>query len=89
MDPNHCVLLGLVLRLEYAEILRYENNSPLLFGVMKHRIRLLLGEIIMQENFQLTSPNPIGTHSICKIPATCARRNGCSKDDVDARGMEV
>ena len=34
----------------------------------------------MQEN------RPIGTHSIRKLLATYARRNGCSKDDVDARG---
>ena len=41
---------------------------------------------MLQECFQLTSPNPIGSHSICKPPATYARRNGCSKDDMDARG---
>ena len=29
---------------------------------------------------------PLGTHSIRKLPATYARRNGCSKDDVNARG---
>ena len=40
----------------------------------------------MQENVQLTSRNPIGTHSIRKLSATYARRNGCSKNDVDARG---
>ena len=28
----------------------------------------------------------IDTHSIRKVPATYARRNGCSKDDVDGRG---
>ena len=30
--------------------------------------------------------DPIGTHSIRKLPATYARRNRCTKDDVDARG---
>ena len=86
MDPNNCVLLGLVLHLEHTEILRNEHNSPLLFRIMKHRMRIVFEEIMPQKNFQLTSPNLIGTHSIRKLPATYARRNGCSKDDVDARG---
>ena len=86
MDPIYCVLFGLALHFEHTEILRNENNSPFLFGITKHRIRILFEEIMLQENFQLKSPNLIGTHSIRKLPATYARRNGCSKDDVAARG---
>ena len=86
MDPNYCVLLALALHLEHAEILKYENNSPLLFGIMKRRIRILFEVMTLQENFQLTSSNPIGAHCILKLPATYARRNGCSKDNMDARG---
>ena len=86
MDPNYCVLLGLALHLERTEIPRRDHNSPLLFGITKCRIRILYEKITSQENFQLTSPNLIGTHSIHKLPATYARRNGYSKDDVDARG---
>ena len=85
MDPNYFVLLGLGLHLEHTEMLRNENNSPLLFGITKCRIRILFKKITSQDNFQLTSPNPIGNYSIRKLPATYARRNGCSKDDVDAR----
>ena len=35
---------------------------------------------MLQENFQLTSPNLIGTHFSCKFSTTYARRNGYSKD---------
>ena len=41
---------------------------------------------MLQKNFQLTSPNSIGTHFIHKLPAAYVRRNGCLKDDMDARG---
>ena len=86
MDPNYCVVLDLVLHKEHTEILRNENN-PLLFRITKRRIRISFEEITSQVNFQLTNPNPIDIHSICKLSATYARRNECSKDDVDARGM--
>ena len=80
IDANYCVLLGLALHLECTEILKKENNIPLLFGIMKRRIRILFEEITLQEIFQSTNPNRIGTHSIRKLPATYARRNGCSKE---------
>ena len=38
------------------------------------------------ENFEKVLPGPIGPNSIWKLSATYARRNGCSKDDVDATG---
>ena len=87
MDPNFCVLLGLALHLEHASLTINQNSSPLLFSVPKRSIQDLLGEITSQEDFLIFNRNsPIGTHSIRKLPATYARRNGCSKDDVDARG---
>ena len=45
MNPNYCVLLGLALHLEYAEMFRIENNSPLLFRITKLKIRMLFEEI--------------------------------------------
>ena len=71
MVPNYCVILGLKLQLEHNELLRNESNSPLLFQITKHRIRILFQDIMLQENFQLTSPNPIKTHYIHRLPATC------------------
>ena len=84
IDPNYCVQLGLGLHLKRIEILRNEHNSPLLFGMIKRRVRTLFEKITLQDIFHFTSPNPIGTHSIRKLPAIYPKRNGCSKDDVDA-----
>ena len=49
-------------------------------------MKVLLIEITSQESFWPVLSGPIGTLSIRKMTATHARRNGCSKDDVDARG---
>ena len=87
MDPRFCVLLGLTLHLEHSTLRQSENCSPFLFSVTKSRIRLLFDEVTTTDDFPLSQENrPIGTHSICKLPATYARQNGCSKDDVEARG---
>ena len=50
-------------------------------------MRALFSDILNQESFQPVLPGPIGIHSIRKLQATYARRNGCSKDDVDPRGQ--
>ena len=42
--------------------------------------------MIQDEQFPKTQPGLLGTHSARKFPATYARRNGCSRDDVDVRG---
>ena len=59
----------------------------MLFSVSKRRTRALFEEIIAQQDVPLSQlPSPIVTHSICNLPATYTRRNGCSKYDVDAGG---
>ena len=86
MDPNVCVILALTLHLEHS-VFEQSVDSPYLFGTSKQRIRLLFERITQETNFLASeSSAPIGTHSICKLPATYARQNGCTKDDVDARG---
>ena len=87
MDPNSCVLLGLVLHLEHTSLTINQNGSPLLFTVPKRHIQALLDEIVNQKDLPLFNTSyPMGTHSIRKLPATYTTRNGCSKDDVDAKG---
>ena len=87
MDPNFCVLLGLALHLAHTSLTINQNSSPLLSNVPKLHIQALLDKIVNQEDFPLFNANsPIGTHSIRKLPATYARINGCSEDNVDARG---
>ena len=87
MDPNFCVSLELVLHLEHTSLTINQNSSPLLFSAPKHHKCILLEEIVSQDGFPLlNTSSPIGTHSIRLLPATYAKRNGCSKEDVDAKG---
>ena len=58
----------------------------LLFGISKAVATSNLIDIVTDEDFPTTHPGLLGTHSIRKLPATYARRNGCGRDDVDVRG---
>ena len=42
--------------------------------------------ITCDENYSLVLSDLIGTHSIRKLLATYVTRNGCSKNEVDAKG---
>ena len=87
MDPNYCVLLVLVFHFEHTSLTIHQNSSPFLFNMLKQHIQALLEEIVNQEDLTLFNTNsPIGTHSIRELPATYVRRNGCTKDDMEARG---
>ena len=88
MDLNDCVLLALSLHLEHCTLeINQQDGKPLLFRISKQRIRALFEEITTPLDFPLSQTlHPIGTHSICKLPTTYVRQNGCSKDDVDAIG---
>ena len=89
VDPNYCVILALSLHLVHSTLeINQQDGTPLLLSISKRRIRALFEEITTKPDFLLTQTlHPIGTHSICKLPATYARRNGCSNDDVDATGI--
>ena len=90
MSSNFCVIMALALHLEHGVILNNQGSNPMLFSVSKRRIRALFEKIMAQKDFPLfQSSNPIGTHSICKLLATYASHNGCSKGDVDARGRYI
>ena len=45
-----------------------------------------LRAIVESNYFERAADGPLGSHSTRKFAATFARRNGCGKDDVDARG---
>ena len=57
-----------------------------LFGVEKHYVSTQLQQILEAPDFPNAWPGLLGSHSIRKFTATYARRNGCSRDDVDMRG---
>ena len=87
MNPTSGVSLGLASHLEHVRLTINQNSSPLPSGVPKRHIQAFLDEVVNQEEFPLFIANsPKGAHSITKFLTTYARRNGCSKDDVDARG---
>ena len=80
------MLVSLAIHLEHATLERNKDGGIPIFGVKKERMRDLFTEITNQESFQPVLSGSIGTHSIRKMPATYEKRNGCYKDDVDARG---
>ena len=90
-DPKFCVLLALAIHLEHGfkdGLLRSvdDDETALLFGVTKQTASKAMRDIVTSDGFVLRARGPLGTHSVRKFPATYARRNGCSKDDVDCRG---
>ena len=89
MDLHYCVILGLAIHLEHGVLnghLDDRGDRRLLFGVSKNLASDKLSDIVTAEDFPRVNGKPLGTHSIRKLPATYARRNGCSKDDVNGRG---
>ena len=88
MDPRFCSILALAVHLEHAFHYGTISTSPSskLFGISKEVVANRLKVIFNDSSFPKASDGPVGTHSIRKFPATYARRNGCSRDDVDARG---
>ena len=42
--------------------------------------------IFESDSFVKASRGNLGTHSLRKLPATFAQRNGCGRDDIDVRG---
>jgi hypothetical protein len=87
MDPFFCTLLSLGIYLEGA--LRngmVDLDGGFLFSIGKTKAASTFRNVLAEEGFPLVNNQAIGTHSNRKFPSTYARRNGCSRDDVDARG---
>ena len=62
------------------------NGESKLFGINKTVASDHLNRIVKCNDFPKFDSLPLGTHSIRKFPSAYARRNGCSRDDVDVRG---
>ena len=87
-DPSFCTILGLAIHLQtkIANGSIVDHQSPL-FGINKHTASRHLKEIVEGEGFERNGgEGALGSHSTRKFAATFARRSGCSRDDVDARG---
>eukprot|EP00957_Ditylum_brightwellii_P162640 12384492-Ditylum_brightwellii.AAC.1 len=90
-NPNFCAILGLAIHLEHGlkdgSVLGDDDHAgPLLFGISKHVATKQMGDVVNDELFPRTQAGLLGTHSLQKLPATYARRNGCGRDDVDVNG---
>ena len=89
MDHSFCPLLAIAIHTEIPSRLGaigVTEDDTSLFGVKKGKMASLFRQITSEPTFPQVTEGKIGTHSIRKLPATFARRNGCSRDDVDARG---
>jgi hypothetical protein len=92
MDHNYCVLLALSIYLETWIGKGIGNGNRFLFGVSdnpertKSLVYNTLKKVWDSPEFVPQAEGLLGTHSFRKYPCTYARRNGCSKDDVDTRG---
>jgi hypothetical protein len=96
MYKKFCVLVTLAVHLEHglmngtlgsnADGGAASSEVTLLFGVEKHHVLTQLQQILQALDFPNARPGLLGSHSIHKFTATYARRNRCSRDDVDTRG---
>ena len=90
-DKDFCTLLALAIHLEInigngTVGGNGEDPNATLMGIGKNLAQTRLKAIVENEDFDRAAEGPLGSHSTRKGAATFARRNGCSKDDIDARG---
>ena len=89
-DPKYCVLFGFALYLEVWYEQGSGLNSPYIFGGNDNpkNTKSLVYHTLKRDVWdgRTSAEGKLGTHSFRKFPASFARRNGCSKDDVDSRG---
>jgi hypothetical protein len=93
MRREYCILLALAM---YLEVWIGSGNGmlgTLLFNIVeddpkksKKRVADIMAEVYKHRDFERIKEGPVGTHSVRKLPATHARRFGCSRDDTDHRG---
>ena len=95
-DYLFCTLLGLAVHLEVSLQQGTARESIYVFSLggnnrrgairTKDQAYTAIREIFESDSFIKSSGGNLGTHSLRKLPATYARRNGCRRDDIDVRG---
>ena len=91
-NRTYCLLLAGAIHLEASCSTPEGLASPYLFGTTGNpattsaKLSSIYKSYFDDEDFQRRGNGPLGSHSMRKLPATFARRNGCEKDDVNARG---
>jgi len=90
-SPRFCLLLALSVHLEAWLATGDGLHSEWLLGSNQPKttaafISQAYKEASEDPTFAPLAIGPLGSHSMQKFPSTYARRNGCSRDDVNARG---
>ena len=85
-DPVFCTILALAIHLETNIGSGLIGKETTLFGINKQLASSSLKMILEEDDFERSADGELGSHSTRKFAATLARRNGCSRDDVDMRG---
>ena len=99
-DPDFCVLLNVGVYLEHMFPTEMNDEGLVTcFSIAKKsyntkkRAGKILSEIFTSDDFETSFGdgrtsvgNVLGSHSLRKCAATHARRNGCSRDEIDLRG---
>ena len=91
-NPLYCVLLRLAVVLQIFYMINgsvgdfvFSNDNN--FKRSKKNVYNTLKQVWANDDFILTEEDLLGSHSLRKYAATFARRNGCSRDDMDSRGQ--
>ena len=86
-DPKFCAILALAVHLEVAIGNGDLEKDGVLMGISKTVATNALKAVIDADDFNRAPlAGLLGSHSNRKFASTHARRNGCSRDDVDLRG---
>ena len=96
MEKDFCILVALAIYLEaWIETgdglhCRFLFTGDIDDGAPK-RLRdnvrtIIKNNVFDSPDFERAEAGPLGTHSQRKYPSTYAKKNGCSKEDVDGRG---
>jgi len=86
-DPTFCAILALAVHLEVGIGNGDLEKDGVLMGISKTIATNAFKGIIDADDFErVPLAGLLGSHSTRKFASTHARRNGCSRDDVDLRG---
>ena len=85
-DPCFCAILALAIHLEINIANGAIGPESTLLGISKTLASDRYRKIVSADDFPRAAEGQLGSHSTYKYAAMLAQRNGCSRDDVDARG---
>ncbi len=93
VDHRYCILLGLVLYLELWMSGKGQHSNHI-FVAQTETIKQVKDAcssamkryVFNSPHFIKVDDQPIGMHSLCKLPATFAKRNNCTQEEIEIHG---